>query len=204
LSDQLVVDRTAAAVEIGAIVARILVAYGTTEGQTTKIAEYIADVIRGHRNAADAVNIKHSGDTVPVGYDAVIVGASIHMGKHENYVGDFVRQNRATLERLPSALFSVSLAARGDMANAQAYVDNFQQETGWHPAHVGLFAGALLYTQYGVIKRYMMKRIVRDKPGSLSLDTSRDHVYTEWGSVKRFTEDFLKRVVQHDAGTAQS
>lgn len=45
----------------------------------------------------------------------------------------------------------------------------------------------LLYTQYGFLKRYMMKRIVRDKPGDLSLDTSRDHVYTEWDSVKRFT-----------------
>lgn len=184
--------------------AKILVAYGTTEGQTAKIADYIVDVIRGRGTDADAVNIKHSGDAVPAGYDAVIVGASIHMGKHENYVRDFVRQNRATLERLPSALFSVSLAAHGDMANAQAYVDNFQHETGWHPAHVGTFAGALLYTQYGFLKRYMMKRIVRDKPGDLSLDTSRDHVYTEWDSVKQFTEDFLERVVQQDAGTSQS
>jgi menaquinone-dependent protoporphyrinogen oxidase len=50
----------------------------------------------------------------------------------------------------------------------------------------------------------MMKRIVRDKPGDLSLDTSRDHVYTEWDSVKQFTEDFLERVVQQDAGTSQS
>ena len=49
----------------------------------------------------------------------------------------------------------------------------------------------------------MMKRIV-DKPGDLSLDTSRDHVYTEWDSVKQFTEDFLERVVQQDAGTRQS
>ena len=32
---------------------------------------------------------------------------------------------------------------------------------------------------------------------------SRDHVY-EWDSVKQFTEDFLERVVQQDAGTSQS
>jgi menaquinone-dependent protoporphyrinogen oxidase len=29
----------------------------------------------------------------------VIVGASIHMGKHEDYVLDFVRKNRDALER---------------------------------------------------------------------------------------------------------
>jgi len=40
----------------------------------------------------------------------------------------------------------------------------------------------------------MMKKIVRDKPGNLSLDTSRDHEYTEWDDVKRFAEDFLKRL----------
>jgi menaquinone-dependent protoporphyrinogen oxidase len=39
-----------------------------------------------------------------------------------------------------------------------------------------------------------MKKIVRDKPGNVSLDTSRDHEYTDWDDVKRFAEDFLKRL----------
>ena len=42
-------------------------------------------------------------------YDGVIVGGSIHMGKHQDHVVDFVRANRFALERLPSAFFSVSL-----------------------------------------------------------------------------------------------
>jgi hypothetical protein len=45
------------------------------------------------------------------------------------------------------------------------------------------------------LKRLMMKKIVRDKPGNLSLDTSRDHEYTEWDEVKRFAEDFPERLV---------
>jgi menaquinone-dependent protoporphyrinogen oxidase len=53
-----------------------------------------------------------------------------------------------------------------------------------------LFAGALLYTQYGFLKRHLMKKIASDK-GSLDTDTSRDYVYTEWDGVQRFTEDFL-------------
>ena len=178
---------------------KILIAYGTTEGQTAKIADFIADVVRGRGNAADAMNIKQSAN-MPDGYDAVIVGASIHMGKHEDHVRDFVRRNQATLERLPSALFSVSLAAHGDTANAEAYVARFEQETGWRPAQVGLIAGALLYTQYGFVKRLMMKKIVRDKPGDLSTDTSRDHVYTEWEDVRAFAERFLDRLVSQTAG----
>jgi menaquinone-dependent protoporphyrinogen oxidase len=45
----------------------------------------------------------------------VIVGASIHMGKHDDYVLDFVRENRDALECLPSAFFSVSMAAHDDI-----------------------------------------------------------------------------------------
>jgi menaquinone-dependent protoporphyrinogen oxidase len=45
----------------------------------------------------------------------------------------------------------------------------------------------------------MMKKIVSDKPGGLSTDTSRDHVYTDLGRVKRFVEAFLERLVREDA-----
>jgi menaquinone-dependent protoporphyrinogen oxidase len=183
---------------------KILIAYGTTEGQTERIAECVADVLRKSRAHAQAVDLKRSNDVDLDGYDAVIVGASIHMGKHEAYVADFVRRNRVALERLPSALFSVSLAALGDMENARAYVENFEQDTGWHPAQIGFFSGALLYRQYGFLKRHMMRRIVRDKPGNLSTDTSRDWVYTEWDVVTRFAEDFLKRLLLENAAKIKS
>jgi menaquinone-dependent protoporphyrinogen oxidase len=183
---------------------KILIAYGTTEGQTARIADHIADVIRNHGIEAQALDLKQSKDLSLNDYDGVIVGGSIHMGKHQEDVADFVQKNRAVLERLPSAFFSVSLAAHGDMENAEAYVANFQQQTGWHPTKVGLFSGALLYRKYGFLKRYMMKRIVRDKPGGLSADTSRDHVYTDWDQVQRFADDFLERLVPQDAAKIKS
>jgi menaquinone-dependent protoporphyrinogen oxidase len=40
---------------------------------------------------------------------------------------------------------------------------------------------------------------VSDKPGGLSTDTSRDHVYTDWDEVERFAEAFLERLVSQDA-----
>ena len=182
---------------------KILIGYGTTEGQTARIAEYIADVIRDQGHEAQVLDLKRSKDVPLDGTDAVVIGGSIHMGKHEESVGDFVRKNRGALERLPSAFFSVSLAAHGDMENARAYVENFEQQTGWRPTQVGYFGGALLYRQYGLIKRLMMKKIVRDKPGNLSLDTSRDHEYTEWDDVRRFAEDFLRRLVSEDEDTVK-
>jgi menaquinone-dependent protoporphyrinogen oxidase len=169
---------------------KIFITYGTTEGQTAKIADFISDVLREHGHDVTMFNVNDPADIVADGYDAVIVGASIHMGKHDKHVIDFVRKNQDTLARLPSAFFSVSLAAHGDTAEAEGYVEQFEQETGWQPDKVALFGGALLYTQYGFVKRHMMRKIARDKPGNLGVDLSRDYVYTEWDGVKRFAEHF--------------
>lgn len=170
---------------------KIYLPYSTGEGQTAKIAEYIADVVRAHGHEAQTADILRSENTVPSGCDGVIVGASIHMGKHDKHAVDYVRTNRTVLEQLPSALFSVSLAAHGDPVEAEGYVEEFEQATGWRPARVALFGGALLYTQYGFLKRHLMKKIASGKPGNLSTDVSHDYVYTEWDGVRRFAEDFL-------------
>jgi len=170
---------------------KILIPYGTTEGQTAKIAEVIADVIRGHGAEVETVDVRRVPDPIPAGYDGVIVGASIHMSRHDARVVEFVQHNREPLDRLPSAFFSVSLAAHGDTEEAEGYVEEFERQTGWRPAKIALFSGALLYTHYGFVKRHMMKKIAHDKPGHLGTDTSRDYVYTEWDGVKHFAEDFL-------------
>ena len=173
---------------------RIYIPYATTEGQTAKIADYIADVVRDHGYEADTADIGLTKDGVPAGYDGVIVGSSIHMGKHDKLASEYVRHNRDALEQLPSAFFSVSLAAHGDEAEAEGYVEEFETDTGWHPGQVAIFGGALLYTQYGFVKRRLMKKIAADKPGDLGTDTSRDYVYTEWDGVRRFTEAFLAQL----------
>ena len=72
------------------------------------------------------------------------------------------------------------------------------QQTGWRPRKIGRFAGALLYTQYGFFKRWIMRRIARDK-GSPDTDTSRDYVYTDWESVKGFAEEFLETLLPEGA-----
>jgi len=180
---------------------RIYIAYATKEGQTAKIADYIAEVVRAHGHEADTVDIGHTRDGVPAGCDGVIVGSSIHMGKHDKHAAAFVRRNREVLERVPSAFFSVSLAAHGDEAEAAGYVEEFETETGWRPAQVALFGGALPYTQYGFLTRHLMKKIVGDKPGNLGTDTSRDYVYTEWDGVRRFAEDFLAQLPSADTAS---
>jgi menaquinone-dependent protoporphyrinogen oxidase len=148
---------------------------------------------------AEAVDVDSLHNSLPGDRDGVIVGASVHMGKHDKHVVQLVQKNLDLLERLPSAFFSVSLAAHGDSQEAEGYVDRFEEETGWRPARVALFSGALLYTQYGFVKRHMMRRIAKEKPGQLGLDTSRDYVYTEWDAVHRFAEHVAEQVASTGA-----
>lgn len=180
--------------------ADVLIAYGTSEGQTAKVSDYIARVARDHGYTAEAMDVKDlANGSAMGGYDAVIVGASVHMGRHEDYVRDFVRENLASLESLPSAFFSVSLTAHDEDEKArkevESYVESFEEASGWRPGKTGIFAGALLYTRYGFIKRRMMKKISRDQ-GNPDTDTSRDYEYTDWEDVRRFTEEFLAQAAR--------
>jgi menaquinone-dependent protoporphyrinogen oxidase len=185
---------------------KILIAYGTAEGHTARIAQYLSDVIREHGPETSVVNVERAMVGEPDGYDGVIVGGSIHMGKHERCVVDYVRQNRDTLERLPSAFFSVSMAAHENTEAARkevnGYLERFVQQTGWRPRKIGRFAGALLYTQYGFFKRWIMRKIARDK-GSPDTDTSRDYVYTDWNDVRRFAEEFLETLISEGMQSAR-
>jgi menaquinone-dependent protoporphyrinogen oxidase len=66
-------------------------------------------------------------------------------------------------------------------------IDMFVQETGWRPARVLPVAGALAYSQYNFIVRFVMKRIAR-KAGAPT-DTSRDYEFTDWATLDRFISD---------------
>jgi menaquinone-dependent protoporphyrinogen oxidase len=174
----------------GATVKSIFLTYGTTEGQTAKIAEFIADALRARDLDVTMLDVKDTPARALDGYDGVVVGASIHRGRHDKHIVEFVQKHQDALARVPTAFFSVSLAAHGDDDEAERYVEQFEEETGWRPDKVALFGGALLYTEYGFFKRHMMRKIVRDKPGDLGTDLTRDYVYTEWDGVKRFAEHF--------------
>lgn len=174
----------------------VLVLYGTGEGQTERIAGHVADVIREHGHD---VTLLH-GDRIPTdfsltAYDGIVVGASVHLGRHQRYIREFAVENSALLEAMPSAFFSVSLSAAGrgtQREKARAVLEGFLEEVDWQPEVRAVVPGTLAYGQYGPMKRFVMKLIARRAGGAT--DTSRDHEYTDWEGVTRFAETFLDRL----------
>ena len=178
--------------------ARILILYGTTEGHTTQIVDRMAAAMRGEGHEVDIRDAKAvRKEPIADEFDGIVVGGSVHAGEHQSSLRDVVKRNREMLERVPSAFFSVSLAAahpdEEGAEETQALVDKFVRETGWQPSRVETIAGALVYTQYNFFIRHMMKLIVRHE-GRSELDTSRDYDFTDWGAVERFAREFARSV----------
>ena len=177
---------------------RILIVYGSLEGQTKKISQRIGDMLhdKGHDvtiQSAEQLPANFSPDHV----DAAIIGAPIHMGRYPKSISKFVTSHRDWLNHTTTAFVTVCMAIRSQRqesrSQAMAYSENFLQQTGWKPTLTAIFAGAVKYTQYNFITRYIMKKISQREGGST--DTSQDHEYTDWDSVGHFTEEFTEKMM---------
>ncbi|TVR05088.1 MAG: protoporphyrinogen oxidase [Deltaproteobacteria bacterium] len=171
---------------------RIALIYGTTEGQTRKIAEHVAQALR---KAGADVALMHAAelplDWTPANSDAIVVAASVHQAQVQPYVRDFVERHADDLNAMPTALVLVSLnAALGEMADVPPpeYAKALRDQTGWSPTVVEHAAGALRYTEYNWLKRMVMRKIAGDQ--GMSTDTSRDVEFTDWEALDRFAKAF--------------
>jgi menaquinone-dependent protoporphyrinogen oxidase len=179
----------------------ILVLYATREGQTRRIAEHIAESIRAHGRESQLAEVATAQEPALTDYGAVILAASVHLGKHEREMVQFVREHRDALQKLPTVFLSTSMAeaaaeqgpeSRRDQAHAEAEqrIEEFFAATGFRTNLYKAVAGALLYTQYNWLVRLVMKQI--SKSEGVSTDTSRDYEYTDWVDLDRFIDGLLK------------
>ncbi len=184
--------------------------YATREGQTQRIAEHVAANLRVRGLAAQVWDVR----LLPATFNlnecaAVILAASVHTGEHESEMVRFVKQHVAQLDHLPTAFLSVTLSEAGAerqdasareharfAADVNKMLDHFFEKTGWHPKHVKPIAGALLYTKYNFIVRFIMKQIA--KKAGAGTDTSRDYEYTDWASLNHFIAEFSDELCRLD------
>lgn len=157
----------------------VLVAYASIEGHTARIAQRIAEVLRGGGHRVDLVAAGANLDLSS--YAGVIVGASVHYGHHPAWLASFLRENSISAVR-KTAFFSVSLGAK------EHYATKFLRKAGWQPQLTAVFAGALQYSKYGPIKRLVVKAFAAI--GGHDTGTSRDYDYTSWEAVDSFATAF--------------
>lgn len=176
----------------------VLIAYGTTEGQTAHIAEELKHRLEAAGAKVEAVDLQKTQPLLAA-FDRVVVAGSIHMGKYQKEVARFVSATVGVLNGIPSWFVGVSMAEAGGAEagghdTAQAFIDGFVAEHGWHPRGTLSLAGALKYREYNVITRFIMKRISA-KEGRPT-DTSRDWEFTDWAAVDRLADEIMETTVR--------
>ena len=190
--------------------------YATREGHTRRIAEHIASELRATHVDVDVFDVHALPSPIDWSrYASACVAASVHIGHHEREMIAFVKRNREDLARLGAVFLSVTLSEAGAedpqapterreqaAADARRMIDVFIEETGWHPARALPVAGALAYSRYNFIIKFLMKRIAR-KAGAPT-DASRDCEFTDWAALDRFVGETIRRPTDHREEPASS
>ena len=167
--------------------AKVLLLYSTTDGHTVEICKRLGKVIEAEGDTVELADIADGPDLGNLEFDKVVIGASIRYGKHQKTVYDFIRDNQATLEAHPNALFSVNVVARKPEKNTpetNPYLQKFLQQIDWAPQNLGVFAGKIVYPALGPVDRTMIRFIMWMTKGPT--DPTGTYEFTDWDKVEEF------------------
>ena len=171
---------------------KILIAYGSTEGQTRKIADAVADTIRKKGHEADLLDTSDVKSTTQTdAFDRIILAASVHEERHQESIEVFVLGNLHILKSKPTLFLSVSLAAAFDDGadDAERYIAIFAENVGWRPDTCVPVAGAIRHDQYGHYREQVLAHVVLK--GRQLDDPDADYEFTDWDDLNTKVEDFI-------------
>ncbi len=171
---------------------KVLIAYATTEGQTRKISQAVADQVAGLGHQVELLDTaRKRRDVHTDDFDAFIIAASVHQDRHQNEIEVFVEATREVLQSKPAMFMSVSLAAafREKTADATAYISDFTTRTGWTPDLSLAVAGAVRSEEYDYFQQQILEHIVLKDRDELRIDEAQE--FTDWTDLANSVKDFL-------------
>lgn len=172
----------------------ILIAYGTIEGQSGKIARYCQRL--AEEGDERVVLIDTSVPTSRLTFDGVnriILIGSVHERRHPKFFELFVSTHRKEIGRRRTLLLSVSLSAAfpEGREEAQDYVDEMKMRTRLKPSEEILVAGAVKGGRYGYYEKQVIRHVVLR--GREYDPDAREHEFTDWDALARGVDAFLAR-----------
>ncbi len=173
----------------GATGQKALVAFGTKYGTTAKVATKIAEVLRGNGIDASVVDLRKPDEVVTDGYDLVVVGSSIIMGKWSKGALDFLERNKEAWSRKRVAMFVCSGNVYTDPDKIEtyrkAYLDDIQSKFGISDrAQKGLFGGEIDFSQYGFLTKALVNSAWRD--ALKGVDLSKPFDFRDWDAIEKW------------------
>jgi menaquinone-dependent protoporphyrinogen oxidase len=167
--------------------ARILIAYSTTDGHTARICQRLAELLAARAHETRVAPLATVEERDLAACEKVVIGASIRYGRHSQAVLDFIERHERVLNRKPSAFFSVSVVARKPEKNqphTNPYVRKLLRRIPWRPREVGVFAGKIDYPRYSPLDRTIIRFIMLITGGPT--DPKAVVEFTDWSAVEAF------------------
>ena len=165
---------------------RIGIIYATVDGHTTKICNEIVKIVKDKNIDIQLFTVDNFNKNIS-DFDKLVIGSSIRYGLHDKEIIEFINKNKAELDAIKTAFFSVNLVARKPEKNTpktNPYVVKFFKTIDWKPTIVEVFAGMLDYKKYRPFDRIMIQFIMWMTKGPTDKNTKIE--YTNWDKVKSF------------------
>jgi len=144
---------------------KTLIAYASRYGCTEKCSKKLAELLSGN---VEIVNLKVNPGIDLEGYDTIIIGGSIAIGKINSEVKKFCSTSLPGLLQKRIGLFICGMAA--DKAEEELK-NNFPKELVAHAATTGYFGYAVNFEKLNFALRAMMRKLCKaDKSFSKILE----------------------------------
>lgn len=171
---------------------RVLVGYTTTEGQTRKVARFVADRLADGGHAVELLDLQDADELDLGRFDAAILGGSLHGGGFQKGLTAFARGAARALAGMPTLFLPVSLTAAGtdeeDWKGLDAAVERLIAETGWKPGRIAHVAGAFRFEEYDFFRAWAMRWIASQKDETV--DPHGTTEYTDWEALAAIVDEW--------------
>ncbi len=143
---------------------RTLVAYGSKHGSTREVATSIAASLRAAGHDVDLLSAGAAAVAGMNGYETVVVGGSLYMGRWHPDVCRFIRRHQRELTDLQLAVFALGprTLETEDVAGSRKQLDGALSRLKVEPELITIFGGAIDPTKLRFPLNRMAQSDVRD------------------------------------------
>ncbi len=174
---------------------QVLVAYATRYGSTREVAEAIARSLREHQLEVDVKTAQEVRSLE--GYQAVVLGAPLYIGKLLKEAHDFLAKHQEALAKLPVAVFALGPVGSGEKGIGEQELIQGRTELApelarapWlKPISVEVFGG-----KYDPAKLRFLDRIAAALPGTPLHGRLASDV-RDWAAIKAWAGDLAARLL---------
>lgn len=171
---------------------KIVVLFESGEGQTRKIADFIAD--RSRQADHDVTLVDTSDKLAKLSLDdadKVILAAPVHERRHPRNFEVAINAAAQALAERPTLMISVSLKAAfpDGLEEAQDYLNEMAMRTGFQPTQEALVAGAVRSDSYDYYQSQIVRHVALKGHEAELTDGVKE--FTDWDVLADTVASFL-------------